>query len=218
MTFQSIRAAPQIVARDRPGDARPFVHRRIIGGVTGFLGGGGISGAIKGFATAGGGGAGGQPTGPGQMSFQPGSNCGTGFEWDQRLQRCIPLSFGAPQRRIALPRRPAPRTTSRRAAAGPVFGDGFGEAVLGQFGAALVPEEVTVITRRCPRGSVIATDGLCYNKPFPNHHREWPRGTRPLLTGGQVRALDKAAAARTRITSKRGRKLLAAAGLKVASR
>lgn len=73
-----------------------------------------------------------------------------------------------------------------------------GEAVMGQWGAALMPQVVGTVERndgsqgpllRCLRGMVLGTDSLCYNKPFANTKRKWPRGTRPFLTGGDVKCL-----------------------------
>lgn len=82
----------------------------------------------------------------------------------------------------------------------------YGEAVMGQFGAGMIPATFEGVTRRCPRGAVLATDGLCYNtRDLSNKNREWPRGRRPLLTGGEMRAISiaSAAAAKFERTQKR---------------
>jgi len=82
----------------------------------------------------------------------------------------------------------------------------YGEAVMGQFGAGMIPATMEGVTRRCPRGAVLATDGLCYNtRDLANKNREWPRGRRPLLTGGEMRAISiaSAAAAKFERTQKR---------------
>ncbi len=82
-------------------------------------------------------------------------------------------------------------------------GDAFGEARVGRFGAGLEPEQVTVDHRRCPRGAVLAVDGLCYNKrDLRNSDRAWPRGRRPLLTGGEMRAISTASAAAKKLQRK----------------
>jgi len=78
-------------------------------------------------------------------------------------------------------------------AAGP---DAFGNAVMGQFGAALEPGVRMTDTRVCPRGTVLGMDGLCYNKrDIRNSERAWPTGTKPLLTGGEMRCIRIAAGA-----------------------
>ena len=85
-----------------------------------------------------------------------------------------------------------------------------GDAVMGQFGAALVPGSKIVDRAICLRGMVVASDGLCYNKSqIKNSDRMWPRGRRPLLTGGDMSAIAKAARAASRLerTTKRLQKI-----------
>jgi hypothetical protein len=79
----------------------------------------------------------------------------------------------------------------------------FGEAVMGQFGAALEPGIRPGETRVCPRGTVLGTDGLCYNRrDIKNSERWWPRGRRPLLTGGDMRCISIASDAAKRLQRK----------------
>jgi len=40
----------------------------------------------------------------------------------------------------------------------------FGEATMGQYGAALIPGSQIVDRATCPRGTQLGNDGLCYNK------------------------------------------------------
>ena len=48
---------------------------------------------------------------------------------------------------------------------------------------------------------VVANDGLCYNRSqISNKERMWPRGRRPLLTGGEMRAISIASRAAGRLT------------------
>jgi len=85
-----------------------------------------------------------------------------------------------------------------------------GDAVMGQFGAALEPTTMTIERRVCRPGMQLAMDGLCYNKgSISNSQREWPRGRRPLLTGGDMRAIGVAARAGAKLdrTTKRLRSL-----------
>jgi len=89
--------------------------------------------------------------------------------------------------------------------------------VEGGFGLpAREPAVVGVIERmdgtqgpilRCPRGSVLATDNLCYSKGTRGlaAHRKWKPGTAPFLTGGERAILRKADALRN---SKANKKLL----------
>jgi len=81
--------------------------------------------------------------------------------------------------------------------------DQFGEAVNGRYGAGLLPAVRMTDTRTCPRGSVLGNDGVCYNKrDLKNSEREWPRGQRPLLTGGEMRAIRIAAGAAKKLQVK----------------
>jgi len=85
-----------------------------------------------------------------------------------------------------------------------------GNAVMGQFGAALMPGQKIINRAVCLRGMVVASDGLCYNKSqIKNADRMWPRGRRPLLTGGDMSAIAKAARAASRLerTTKRLQKI-----------
>jgi len=84
----------------------------------------------------------------------------------------------------------------------------FGEAKMGRFGAGLKPAVFSQQRRACPRGSVLGApeaDGssLCYNKrDISNKERAWPRGRRPLLTGGEMRAISTASAAAKKLQRK----------------
>jgi len=80
--------------------------------------------------------------------------------------------------------------------AGPNGGAPVGDAVMGRYGAALQPGIMTVDRAVCLPGMQLGDDGLCYNKgQISNKQRMWPRGRRPLLTGGQMRAITIAAGA-----------------------
>lgn len=80
-------------------------------------------------------------------------------------------------------------------------GTPVGEAVMGRFGAALVAGSRIIDRAVCLRGMVLAVDGLCYNRSqIKNSERMWPRGRRPLLTGGDMRAISIASRAASRLT------------------
>ena len=75
-----------------------------------------------------------------------------------------------------------------------------GGAVMGRYGAALTPGSRIIDRAVCLRGMQLGNDGLCYNKgQISNKERMWPRGRRPLLTGGDMRAIS--------IASRAGRRL-----------
>lgn len=213
-------------------DARGFVHKRIVGGVvggvTGFLKGGPagvVGGAVGGFI---GGGAQIQPP-VGIQACPPGFDPGPGGcvarvarvpGFRGRLQRFIPggaTGFevrtpfqepgAAPIRIGQFAPRPAPQMLS-----GPLNGGGpmpvgpaagVGQAVVGRFGAGIEPFVRQTQIRDCPRGAVLAVDGLCYNRrDLRNSERFWPRGRRPLLTGGEMRAISTAASAARKLQRK----------------
>ena len=86
----------------------------------------------------------------------------------------------------------------------------FGEAVMGQYGAALVPGSQIIDRATCPRGTQLGNDGLCYNKgQITNKQRMWPAGRKPILSGGDLRAISIAARAGRRmdLATKRLQKL-----------
>lgn len=77
-----------------------------------------------------------------------------------------------------------------------------GEAVMGRYGAGLVAEEETRLMHTCLPGMVLGDDGICYNKgQVPNKRRMWPKGRKPLLTGGEMNAITIAARAARRVKS-----------------
>jgi len=88
----------------------------------------------------------------------------------------------------------------------PRGGGQVGEAVMGRFGAGLHPGVENIQRSVCLTGMILGEDGLCYNKgQISNSQRMWPRGRRPLLTGGDMRAISIAARAGRRVeaTTKR---------------
>lgn len=97
----------------------------------------------------------------------------------------------------------------------PLVGGGGGEAVLGRHGAAMAPMMVSSTRSDCSfggtvRGLILGNDGLCYNKgDITNKERMWPKGRAPLLTGGEMRCISKAAAAAGKLerTTKRLQKI-----------
>ena len=81
---------------------------------------------------------------------------------------------------------------------------------MGIYGAGEVPGNMVINRAICRPGMVVADDGICYNKSqIRNSQRQWPRGRRPLLTGGDMRAISTAARAGARLerTTKRLQKI-----------
>jgi len=52
----------------------------------------------------------------------------------------------------------------------------------------------------CLKGMQLGNDGICYNKSqISNKQRQWPAGRKPLLSGGDMRAISIAARAGRRL-------------------
>lgn len=213
----------------RPGDLRGFIHKKLLGGVigaaTGFITGGPkgiLKGAATGFQAVSSASPGRfpsaqfqpSPMGPRSLSIpawqrgesratsearfseqrQMGSGgCPPGFQWDGR--DCKPLRT-----------RKTPGLkgfTERAIPFGETGFQEFGEATMGRFGAGMEPGIRSMDTRVCPRGAVLGQDGLCYNRrDLRNSERFWPRGRRPLLTGGDMRCISVASAAAKKLQRK----------------
>jgi len=203
-----------------------FVHKRLIRAATGFVASGGNPlGALGGFVSPSG--EGGPPvlrapTRPTVARTQTARPSAAGAR-EQEAGRGAKFGGGAsslfggsdgcilPFRRDPLTgscrifagtqsgRDPVPTPTrgpTRAAPAGPV-----GEAVMGRYGAGLVPGSQIVDRAVCLRGMRLGDDGLCYsNSQISNKQRMWPRGRKPLLTGGEMRAITVASSASRRLT------------------
>jgi len=185
-----------IETTQKPGDRRPFVHKRLLRAATGFVTGG-PTGALGGFLAP-------QPVSraPRRVArtvekemaraikfsatptpFAPRRGCGILRKRDPITQKCVPIFAGS---------LPGIDDRTRRAAPG--------NAVMGRYGAALEPGSQIVDRAVCLRGMVLGNDDLCYNRSqIKNADRMWPRGRRPLLTGGDMRAISTAARAGKRL-------------------
>ena len=215
---------------ERLRDESGFIHRRIIGGIsgaiTGLIRGGNplaaLAGGIRGFAG-------------GEQTVPQATGCPPGFI--QTPQGCAPRGTITVERRggpalgglrefIArrstqggfpgngqpIPGAPVP-TVGGVLALGAVPSGGNGMrpdrpdiptlAVTGQFGAGFEASIVSRELRLCPPKTVLGVDGVCYNRrDLRNDERAWPRGRRPLMTGGDVRAISIANRAATRLQKK----------------
>jgi len=199
----------------RPGDVRGFIHKRIFGGIKGAISGIGgallggnplgiLAGGLRGFA------------GGGSTSVPVTSGCPPGFINTGAGCVPIPRSGGPvvlPPVQLPLGRpftaaggefvQPTPVQAGFRESLGLAADPAAGVAVMGRFGAGFEPEVIMTDTRRCGRGAVLGVDGLCYNRrDLRNSDRFWPRGRRPLLTGGEVRAISVASSAAKKLERK----------------
>lgn len=100
---------------------------------------------------------------------------------------------------LALPPGGKPALTGAQAA-----DVGYGDAVYGRYGLGLVPAQEVRTVRKCPKGMVLGDDGVCYEH-LPKRDRMWNPGDRPLLTGGEMAAIRKAASAAKRLQTTRKR-------------
>jgi len=182
-----------------------FIHGRLLGAARGLLTGGGIGGAVGGFITGGGGG--GRTPVPGRTRFEADPIYRTSLPRPQRpVLQPIPITSGCP-------------AGFRRNSAGNCVAETAGTVAAvqrflpgGESGLSAVgePAVVTMTRRVCLRGSVLGLDGLCHPKgTISNRDRWWPKPRRPLLTGGDLNAIAKAARAARRLqtTQKRLQKL-----------
>ena len=191
------------------GTACNFVHKRLFGAAKGFVKSGfNPLGAAAGFLGGGGGGGGGESEldrqrrlgiRPAQLRAQRRRG---GFSGMAQPHLSIPIPPIIP---CIFPLKTDPITGECRLFVGEQPGPepggvGGGNAVMGQYGAALVPDVENIRTLECLPGMVLGTDELCYNKrDLKNAERKWPKGRAPLLTGGERNCITKAAAAARKI-------------------
>lgn len=72
---------------------------------------------------------------------------------------------------------------------------GYGNAVMGSFGVpALQPAQASTVAFRCPPGSVLGKDNLCYQKgSIPMQFRKWRPAKKPPISAKDWRALQTSA-------------------------
>jgi len=218
--------------------SEPFVHKRLLGAVGGFIGGG-PGGAIKGFIGSGGG-NGGRRRGRADLFTSRGQTARLSSAQVNAEQIRL-RAIGRPDlailvgqtKRLQLPSAGAPQFQADPCPRGrmirgtcvnlqdfapggpklftdPLLAAPVGDAVMGRYGAALTPGSMVIDRAVCLPGMVLGDDDLCYNKgQISNKQRQWPRGRRPLLTGGEMRSISVAARAAGRLerTTKRLQKI-----------
>lgn len=175
----------EIEARVAPIGAESFVHKRIIGAISGFVGGGPV-GAVAGFVAPTSGAFTGANAGDGLGLT---SGCPPGTRADSS-GRCATTGVRGTIERIL----PGGRTGFQPASSG----------LLGMLsGGPEPPAEVGTITRndgsvgpilRCPPGMVLAIDNQCYAKGLKGlaNFRKWKPPAKPFLSGGDVKILRRA--------------------------
>jgi hypothetical protein len=163
---------------EQPAEKRGFVHKRILGGIGGFLGGGPL-GAISGFI----GGGGGSPTVPsGPTDFTTGLSqprvCVPPWRMDPLTGQC----------KIFAGDRPGPDAAPYTQTNGRAPFVGYAHH---PHAPQIVPTEV----RRCDKGHVLSWEGMCVSKrDIRNSDRMYPKPPRPLGTRGDLRAVRTASA------------------------
>jgi len=76
------------------------------------------------------------------------------------------------------------------------------QPIAGVYGAGFIPGTRLVDVAQCGKKQVLGDDGICYSKTqISNKQRMWPKGRRPLLTGGDMRAISIASRAGKRMDS-----------------
>jgi len=187
----------------RPNDERNFVHKRILGGIrtvagvasaVGVPGAGTVSALAGRFA--------GQPRKtPARIAtarVTPTSIAEKQFGTQVKFGNAFAGGGGPCDFPKVIDSNGRCRTPTSGATGGPQFE--VGEAVMGRYGAALEPGSMIVDRAVCLRGMQLGDDGLCYNRSqISNKQRMWPAGRRPLLSGGDMRAISIAARAGRRL-------------------
>jgi len=198
--------------REPPNDRRNFVHKRILRAAGSFITGGPLAAATSlvgpspraqprraalGPTADSAGGCG--HAGPGMTAFGPGQPClPTGGSSLAATARSFGVNIELP---CIWPTQRDPVSGKCKVFVGEQPGRepggvGGGQVQMGQFGAAMVPDVDMVETLNCLPGMILGKDSMCYNKrDLTNRERKWPRGRRPLLTGGDRNAITRAARA-----------------------
>ena len=216
--------------RTRLGDERGFLHKKIFGGISrlaGVASGLGIPGAgiVSGITGRFAGGAPRRPPSPVIQTFPstfgpvPSATTIPGIPLSSRA----PRRFGSGRSGLlpvgGLPDCPPPLrrndqglcVSTRSPFGAQEFG---GDVIAGQYGAGYIAGSRIVDVAKCPRGTVLGKDGVCYAN-LANKNRLYPRGRRPLLTGGDMRAISRARTAGNRLANAKS-DLLAIGMLKAA--
>jgi len=200
-----IKTRPKEIMRlpsdGRPGDERRFIHKKLLGGISKIAGilpipGANIISGVTGVLA----GRGRRPP-PRTLTARPSEFSAA----EKNAGREFKFSGGGGGTAVsrASSRAPCPagfRVDFRSGQCEPGGGQPVGDGVMGNYGAGLVPGSLLIDRAVCLRGMVLGNDGVCYNKGnISNKQREWPAGRKPLLSGGDMRAISIAARAGRRL-------------------
>jgi len=219
-----------------PNEQRGFVHKRLFGAAKGFVTSGfNPLGALGGFVSGGqnGGGSVRAPRGPSASELagiRDHVAHGHGLGAHTFLTAANLQAAGVPTGRPAqlprggsnlagtgctFPARRDPNTGECRVfigrEPGPDVGGVGADAVMGRYGAGMIPMKIASTRSDCSaggtvRGMVLGNDGVCYNKrDIRNSERMWPKGRAPLLTGGEQKAISVASRAAGKLMRSRKR-------------
>jgi len=184
------------VIEGRPGDERGFIHKKILGGISKLAGilpipGANIISGITGILA-----------GSGTRIQTASTTIPTTF-----LPRPTPTTIpgivgpiGAAPCRFPLVTAPNGQCVSPESPLGQDIAAGI--PVAGLYGAGFVPRSEIRDVAVCPTGFALGTDGVCYDH-LRNRQRMYPRGRRPLLTGGDLNAITRARSAATKLKNAR---------------
>lgn len=176
----------------KPGDERGFLHKKILGAVGSIAGilpipGANVIGTVARTLA-------GSRTVPRELTARP-----TAFSAAEK-ESGRAMKFGNGNGGgdgCVFPWRRDPRTGDCRIFAGersgPDGNGGRGTPAMPAMQGGTEPGIMTVQRSVCGRKMVLGFDGLCYGKGLSNKLRMWPKGRRPLVTGGEMNAAAIAA-------------------------
>jgi len=186
----------------RPNDERRFIHKKLLGGFSSIAGlvstalpipGLGIAGKIAGaFA--------GRGRGRATLPRTETARVTPASQAEKRLGRNLkfPGFVGGGGGPDGCP--PGMRPDFQTGQCEAAGGQAVGEAIMGRYGAGLLPGSMIIDRAVCLKGMQLGDDGVCYNKSqISNKQRAWPAGRKPLLSGGDMRAISTAARAGRRL-------------------
>ncbi len=187
----------------RPGDERAFIHKKILGAVGSIAGilpipGAGIVGTVA--RTLAGGGGPARATVPRALTARPSQTSAAEKELGRNVKLGGGVTIGrrgfAPLAGAGLPCVPpfrrAPDGSCKLFLGDRPGPDGeapMGDAVMGMHGVGVAPGIMSINRSVCGRKMVLGDDRICYNKGLSNSKRMWPKGRRPLVTGGEMNAV-----------------------------
>jgi hypothetical protein len=195
-----------IASTDFNGTDESYIHRSRFGRTVGGFVTGGVSGAIGGLLSGGGG------NGRTRKAEIAVSRQRTAPSPRSLTQGIMPSQFSvgipSPGGFCIPPARRDPRTGKCKIFIGDVSGPDqaptgngtdmvvFQDAVTGAFGMpAIRPVNELRNHLTCPKSMVLGEDNLCYPRAVlrrDSRFRKWKPGTRPVLTGGEVKAISTA--------------------------